>query len=93
MDDEAVAAAISRIDANIQFLKEGMEEIKTNCTRTETARGADIQDLYEKHNELALQVKGHDGRLDTHDRYFGYTATVIVGIIIAVVAAVIAGRL
>jgi hypothetical protein len=93
MDDEAVAAAISRIDANMQFLKEGIAEIKSNCTRTETARGEDIQDLYEKHNNLALKVKGHGDSLAAHNRYFGYTATILVGIIITVIAAVIVGRL
>jgi len=104
MDDEVVAAAISRIDTNIESMKGAIEEMKSNCTRTESSRGGDIKDLYEKINKLgaglykttsglALKTENHQGRLDTHDRYFGYVAAILVGIIIAVAAAVLIGRM
>jgi hypothetical protein len=101
MDDEAVATAIASLDTKMDVVLTAINDIKLNCVRTETSRGEDIKDLYEKisklgaglykiTNGLAIKAENHTSRLDAHDRYFGYVAAVLIGIIIAVAAAIIA---
>ncbi|MDD1695101.1 MAG: hypothetical protein LUQ71_10295 [Methanoregula sp.] len=90
MDNEAVATAIARLDTKMDSVLTAINDIKTNCERTETSRSEDIKNLFEKNNKLALQVESHKGQLATHNRYFGYVAAILVGIIIAVGAALAA---
>ena len=93
MDDEAVATAIAELNTKMDTVVKAVEDIKSNCVRTEGSRGEDIKELHEKINKLgaslyktvnglAIQAENHKARLDTHDRYFGYVASILIGLIL-----------